>query len=464
MRLFDKEVYIQRRKELAAKIGNGVIWIMGNNESAMNYKDNTYPYRQNSNFLYYFGINQSDLNAVIDADTGEAILFGHELTMDDIIWMGEVEKLSSLAEKVGVTNLQSPEKLQSYIQEYISGGRNIHYLPPYRLEHFEIIKNILNIDFNAQKENASIELIKAVIAQRSIKTAIEIAEMEKSVNITKAMHLNAMQSTNPNLHEYEVVSEIVKTCKENNGYPAYGIIFSVRGEVLHNHHHYNLMNDGQLVLNDSGAENDMCYAGDITRTFPVNGKFTQQQKDIYSIVLEMEKESIKLVKPGITYRDIHLNANKILLQRFTELGFLKGNVEDMLTQGVAGLFMPHGLGHMIGLDVHDMEDLGENYVGYEEGQERATYLGLKSLRLARTLQPGFTLTVEPGIYFIPQLIEKYKSENKFVDFVNYEKLIPYYNFGGIRVEDNVLVTSEGYKVLGDYIPKEIEEIETLMSN
>jgi Xaa-Pro aminopeptidase len=179
-------------------------------------------------------------------------------------------------------------------------------------------------------------------------------------------------------------------------------------------------------------------------------------------VLEIEKESIKKVKPGVTYKSIHLDANKIMLERLSELGLLRGNVDDMLDRGVAGLFMPHGLGHMIGIDVHDMEDLGENYVGYEEGQERATYLGLKSLRLARTLQRGFTLTVEPGIYFIPQLIEKYKAEKKFIDYVNYEKLLPYYNFGGIRIEDNVVVTDEGNLVLGDYIPKEINEIEEVM--
>lgn len=459
MRLFDSSIYIQRRKSLSETVSNGLIWIMGNNESAMNYKDNVYPFRQNSNFLYYFGINQSDLHAVIDADSGEAFIFGHELTMDDIIWTGEVEKLSSLAAKVGVSNVQSPDKLSTFLQDQQSKGRKIHYLPPYRLEHYDAIKNILGFDYSSQKENASNELIKAIINQRSIKADYEIAEMEMAVNITRAMHLNAIKATKAGMYEYEVVGEIVKTCKSKNAYPAYGIIFSVRGEVLHNHHHHNLMQDGQLVLNDSGAENDMCYAGDITRTYPVSGKFTQQQKEIYSIVLEMEKESINKVKAGVTYKSIHLNANKILLERFKELGVVKGDVNDMLEQGVAGLFMPHGLGHMIGLDVHDMEDLGENYVGYEEGQERASYLGLKSLRLARTLQTGFTLTVEPGIYFIPQLIEKYKAENKFSEFVNFDKLLPYYNFGGIRIEDNVLVQDNGNKVLGEYIPKEIEEIE-----
>lgn len=463
LKLFNENVYAERRIKLKAEVKSGLILIMGNGESACNYDANTYHFRQNSNFLYFFGINHPDLNAIIDIENDKTIIFGHEITIDDIIWMGEVERLSSLAEKVGVKEVQSASAFQSYIIEQKSKGRIIHYLPPYRLEHFTVIQTALSIEKHEAKNKASLSLIKAVINQRAYKTEIELREMTEAVNITRAMHLEAIKSSKVGKYEYEVVGDLLNVCKSLNAQLAYGVIFSVNGEVLHNHHHNNQITDGKLILNDSGAENEMCYAGDITRTFPANGKFSSMQKEIYNIVLEMEKKSIEAIAPGVKYRDIHLCANKILLQRFTEMGLLHGDIDTMLEEGVAGLFMPHGLGHMIGLDVHDMEDLGENYVGYEEGQQRATYLGLKSLRLARSLESGYVLTVEPGIYFIPQLLDKYKSENKFTKFVNYEKLKMYHGFGGIRIEDNILVTNSGYKIIGDYIPKEVEEIEALMS-
>jgi Xaa-Pro aminopeptidase len=456
--MFSKETYILRRASLKNSIGSGKILIMGNNEAPMNYNDNVYRFRQNSNFLYYFGIAQPGLNAIIDLDADTTIIYGHELTMDDIIWVGEVPSLAALADSVGVSIVKSEESLFSTLKS----SSNVHYLPPYRAEHQTLLFDGCGIPYNEQKSRASLQLIMAVVNQRSVKTAEELTQMDLAVNITKAMHLHAMQSTQAGKYEYEVVGDILKQCKAHHGELAYGVIFSINGQVLHNHHHDNLMTDGRMVINDSGAENEMNYAGDITRSFPVNGKFTTKQKEIYSIVLEMEKSCIEFISPGIKYKDVHLLANKILIQRFKELGILKGDDQDMLDQGVAGLFMPHGLGHMIGLDVHDMEDIGENYVGYEEGQVRANYLGLKSLRLAKTLQPGYALTVEPGIYFIPQLIDKYKSENRFSDFVNYSKLEDYYDFGGIRIEDNILVSDSGSRLIGDYIPKEIHEVEDVM--
>ncbi len=456
--MFTKSVYTERREALKKIIGSGKILIMGNSEAPMNYHDNVYHFRQNSNFLYFFGINQPELNAIIDIDSNTEIIYGHELTIDDIIWMGEVPALSDLASQVGVSKVKSPADLITDLKT----SENIHYLPPYRTEHNNILLNGLGINQNEQKAKASLDLIKAVISLRSIKSSIEIDEMAHAVNITKEMHLAAMMATKPGKYEYEVVGDILQKCKNHNGSLAYGVIFSVNGQVLHNHYHNNLMTDGRMIINDSGAENDLCYAGDITRSFPVNGVFTDKQKEIYNIVLEMENSAIDFIGPGVNYRDAHLLANKILISRFKELGLLKGDENDMLENGVAGLFMPHGLGHMIGLDVHDMEDLGENYVGYEDGQTRATYLGLKSLRLAKTLQAGYALTVEPGIYFIPQLIDKYKAEAKFLDFVNYDKLTSYYDFGGIRIEDNVLITEGGREVIGDAIPKELSEVEAMM--
>lgn len=454
MKLFDSKVYVNRRKRLKEILGSGQVLIMGNNEAPMNYKANTYRFRQDSNFSYFFGINMAGLAGFIDIDNDKEIIFGHELTIDDIIWEGPVEPLSSLAEKVGVNTIKPLDELKNTIDKTA-----VKYLPVYRGEREIFLKETLGV-----KTEASVDLIKAVVALRSIKTEEEIVEMTEAVNITREMHIAAMQSAKPGKHEYEIVARILNSVKSQNAELAYPVILSVNGQTLHNHYHGNVMNSGQLLLNDSGAETEMYYAGDITRTFPVSGKFTQKQKDIYEIVLKMENNSIEALKPGTKYRDIHIGANRILLEGLSNLGLISGNLEDMLSQGVGGLFMPHGLGHAIGLDVHDMEDLGEQYVGYREGLERSTQLGLKSLRLAKELESGNVLTVEPGCYFIPELIEKYKSEKVFAEFVNYGKLAEYYDFGGVRIEDNILVTETGFKVLGDSIPKTIEEVEFVMQN
>ena len=297
MRLFDAQLYIDRRTRLCEEVQSGIIWIMGNGESACNYKDNTYPFRQNSNFLYYFGINAPDLSALLDCTTGEAVIYGHELTMDDIIWMGEIDKLSNLARKVGVTKIKEPSSLQTDIAKAKSKGTSIHFTPPYRLEHHDAVHQ-------AGLDYPSLTLIEAIFNQRSIKSELELKEMTKAVNITGEMHVAAMQFTKAGKYEYEVVAEITRICKARNADFSYGPIFSIDGQVLHNHHHANLMKDGRLVLNDSGAQTDMLYAGDITRTFPVNGKFTDRQKEIYQIVLEMEKKGIMGCKPGVYYRDV----------------------------------------------------------------------------------------------------------------------------------------------------------------
>ena len=463
MKVFDSSVYIKRRTELALTLGSGLIILLGNNDAPRNYTDNTYRFRQDSNFLYYFGIDVPGLIGVIDADTGKSLLFGKEWSMDDIIWIGPHERLQDMAQKVGVNDVRSLYDFRELIHQVRATGRRIHKPLYYRHDHKIFISDILGIHHSQLEEHISIPLIKAIINQRSYKSEIELKQMTKAVNITGKMHLAAMQATKAGIYEYEVVSEIYKTAKQEDCYLAYPAIFSIHGEILHNHHHDNIMQSGQLALNDSGAETNMKYAGDITRTFPVNGKFDQRQRDIYSIVLAMEKQGIDMAKPDVYYREIHLATNKTMLQGLKDLGLLTGKVDDMLTEGVGGLFMPHGLGHMIGLDVHDMENLGEDFVGYAGQVDRSTQLGLKSLRLARKLEEGFVITVEPGIYFIPALIEKWKSEQRFSNFINYEKLKSFYDFGGIRIEDDVVITAEGSKVLGDYIPKEIGEIEDVMS-
>lgn len=455
--MFSVQTYTERRNALKRNVGSGLILILGNEESPMNYHDNTYRYRQDSNFLYFFGISHPGLSAIINIESGEEIIFGNEFTMDDIIWVGPQPTLAEQARKVGVYRTETPEKLP----ERLKKASKVHFTPPFRYDNMFKLSEWLSIPVAGLKENASVELIKAIVALRSIKTEEEIVQMENAVNITREMHITAMQLTKAGKKEYEIAAAIHAKALEGGGDLSYPIIFSINGQTLHNHYHGNTMTEGRLVINDSGAENAMFYAGDITRTIPVSKKFTEKQKEIYTIVLKMELAGIAALKPNIQYKKIHLLTNKILLEGLSDLGLLQGNIDEMLAEGVQGLFMPHGLGHAIGLDVHDMEDLGENYVGYREGLERSTQLGLKSLRLAKELEAGNVLTVEPGIYFIPELIDKWKAENKFTNFVNYSKLDAYRDFGGVRIEDNCLVTPTGSKVLGNPIPKTVEEVEAL---
>ncbi len=455
--MFSVQTYTERRNALKKVVGSGLILIMGNEEAPMNYHDNTYRYRQDSNFLYFFGISLAGLSAIIDVDSGEEIIFGNEFSIDDIIWVGPQPTLAEQARMVGVYRTETPEKLP----ESLKKAQKVHFTPPYRYDNMIRMSEWLGISTAELKEQASVELIKGIVALRSIKTDEEIVQMEEAVNITREMHMTAMQLTAAGKKEYEIAAAIHAKAREGGGDLAYPIIFSQNGQTLHNHYHGNTMTDGRLVINDSGAENTMFYAGDITRTIPVSKRFTEKQKEIYNLVLKMEMESIAALRPDVQYREIHLLANKIMLVGMKDLGFLTGDVEEMLNEGVQGLFMPHGLGHQIGLDVHDMEDLGEKYVGYREGLERSTQLGLKSLRLAKELEAGNVLTVEPGIYFIPELIDKWKSENKFTNFINYSKLDSYRDFGGVRIEDNCLVTGTGSKTLGNPIPKTVEEVEAL---
>ncbi|MGR3812188.1 aminopeptidase P family protein [Jiulongibacter sp. NS-SX5] len=462
MKLFSKETYIKRRARLKELVGSGIIFLPGNNEASLNYADNHYRFRQDSTFLYYFGLNEAGLNAAIDCDSREEILFGNEFTVEDIIWIGQQEGLKSKSEKVGISDLRPSNSVIDFIAA--AKGRKVHYLPPYRADILNTLSDLLDQTREHISKGSSVELIDAVIQQRSYKSSEELEQMTEAVNISGLMHINAMRSAATGKFEYETVADIYQTAKAHNSYLAYPAIFSINGQILHNHYHGNQMTEGRMVLNDSGAENAMCYSGDITRTFPVNGKFSTKQKEIYDIVLDMETSSIESLKPRLLYKDVHLASNKLMISKLKDLGLLKGDVEEMVNLGVGGLFMPHGLGHMIGMDVHDMENLGENRVGYREGLERSTQLGLKSLRLGKELEKDFVITVEPGLYFIPDLIEKWKAEKKFEDFINYEKLKEYYNFGGVRIEDDVLITENGSEILGNPIPKTTKEVETTMAS
>lgn len=459
--MFKTETYKTRRKKLAGDLKSGLILILGNEESSMNFKDNVYPFRQDSNFLYFFGIDRPDVAAVIDIDEGKTTVFGDDLSVEHIVWMGPQPLLADQAGAAGVDHTASYADLGNYVSEAAGKGRAVHYLPPYRPENTIKLHEWLNIPLGEVKAKASVDLIKAVVKQANIKNEEEIREMEIAVNVSRAMHIAAMKAGKPGMTEAQLTGIVEGIASAMEMRTAYAVILSVNGQILHNHYHGNTLKEGQLVLGDFGAESKMHYAGDLTRTFPVSKKFTTKQKEIYNIVLEAEDKSIEALKPGVKYRDVHLDAGRIITNGLKELGIMKGDTDEAVANGAHALFFPHGLGHMIGLDVHDMEDLGEDYVGYTDDLKRSTQFGLKSLRLAKALDPGNVITVEPGIYFIPQLIDQWQAEKKFEAFINYDKLKDYRTFGGIRIEDNVLITDDGYRVLGKRVPKTVEEVEAL---
>ena len=457
--MFARDVYIQRRKVLRNRVGSGLILFLGNEESPMNYPANPFPFRQDSSFLYYWGLDFPGLAAVLDVDSGTETLFGTDFTVDDIIWMGPQKTLAEKAGEVGVGAARPTNDLKTCLNEAVNQGRKIHYLAPYRSENLIKIEDLTGIPLIQVCEKASEDLIRAVVAQRSIKSEDEVREIEKALDISHDMYTLAMKMSRPGLIEHDVYGAVEGVVLARGSHVSFPVIFSIHGETLHNHHHHNEMKDGDLLVLDSGAESPLHYASDITRTFPVSGTFSPEQKDLYNVVLEGQTEAIAMMKPGVLNRDVHLHTARVMAEGLKALGFIKGDMNDAVAAGAHALFFPHGLGHMIGLDVHDMEDLGEQYVGYDETVERSDQFGLAYLRLARKLQTGFVVTVEPGIYFIPALMDQWKSQNKFADFINYDKVLAFKNFGGIRIEDDVLVTGDGSRVLGKPIARTVDEVE-----
>ncbi len=461
--MFDKKTYIKRRSLLRDDVNTGLILILGNNESPMNYPANPYPFRQDSNFLYFFGIDKPGFTGLIDIDENKDFLFGEDFTIDDIIWMGPQPIVRELAEKVGIKNTGNLRKLKEQIDNAISRGRKIHFLPPYRAENSLEIERLLGISNINIKNYASKELIKAVISQRSVKSKEEIAEIEKALDISYEMNMAVMNIAKPGKYERELVGEIEGIISSFGSHYSFPTILTINGETLHNHFHGNKLTKNRLLIIDSGAESPEHYASDITRTLPVGGKFTSEQKDIYEIVLESQVYAIKATKPGKKYRDIHLKVAQVIAQGMKHLGLMKGSVADAVEKGAHALFFPHGLGHMMGLDVHDMEDLGEDLVGYDDTVKRSDQFGLAYLRLAKELKPDFVFTVEPGIYFIPALIDKWSSEKRYKEYIDYSKVEKFKGFGGIRIEDDVMITDNGHRVLGRrQIPKSVKEIEDIM--
>ena len=460
--MFSIETYVNRRTELKKLVKSGIILLFGNNESPVNYPNNGYyPFRQDSTFRYYFGLERDGLVGVIDIENDSEILIGDDIDIDDIIWYGSVNSVSDLAASCGMKKSAPMKQLQIICNEALKLKRPIHFLPPYRHDNKLQIFDLLGIHPNQQKESASVELIKAVVKMRSTKEQQEIDEIDQACSIGYKMHTTAMRLTKPGLTEKYVGGMVNGVANAYGSMVSFATIFTQHGEIMHGTPSWNKLEDGRLALCDCGAENRNGYCSDNTRTYPVNGKFTQKQLEIYKIVEECHDYALELSKPGIRYYDVHMGVCRLMTERLKELGLMKGDVDEAVKAGAHALFLPHGLGHMRGMDVHDMEGLGQNYVGFDDDIQPSTQFGTNCLRMGRKLEKGFVVTDEPGIYFIPALIDDWRAKGLHQDFINYDKVEGYKDFGGIRIEDDILITDNGCRFLGEeripYHPKDVEE-------
>lgn len=460
--MFSRDTYVNRRWSLKKYVNEGILFLPGNGQIGMNYKDNWYPFRQDSTFLYYTGINDiPDLFFLIDIDNNEEILFGNDPTPEEMVWTGAVEPLADLAEKSGIAKVRPLKELSEYLAVRKKKKQTIHYLPPYRPQLSILISDLLNVPLDQVEKYKSEAFIKAVVRQRSIKSAEEITEIEKAVNITAKMHLHAIQHAVPGKSEKEIAGELQAIAIAGGGNISFPIILTKNGQYLHNHATQAIIQEGDIILCDCGAETAMNYAGDMTRTFPAGRSFSSLQKHIYNIVLNAHNSALEALKPGVLFRDIHLLASTKLAEGLKEMGLMKGDVGEAVASGAHTLFFQCGLGHFMGLDVHDMENLGENFVGYTDDLKKSTEFGLKSLRLGKALETGNVLTVEPGLYFNPFLIDSWEKQFKHADFINYREVQKFKDFGGIRIEEDLLITDSGSRILGTPLAKNATEIEKL---
>lgn len=456
--MFTKDTYVQRRALLKQKIGSGILLFLGNDECGLNYEDNAFRYRQDSTFLYYFGLSCPGLSAIIDLDEDCEIIFGDELSIDAIVWMGAQPTLREKCAQVGIADVRPSAEIVGYLRMNASRRQAIHYLPPYRPEHKLKLMDWLGLMPSVQ--TGSVPFIRAIVSQRNYKTAEEIVEIERACDVTADMHIAATRFVRPGMYEYEVVAEINRVAQAANCELSFPIIATINGQTLHNHYHGNKVKPGDLFLIDAGAEVESGYAGDMSSTVPADKTFTPRQREMYELQNLMHTESVRALRPGIAFADVYDLSARVLVDGMKAIGLMKGNTDDAVREGAHALFYPHGLGHMMGLDVHDMENFGEIWVGYD-GKPKSTQFGRKSLRLAIPLEPGFVHTVEPGIYFIPELIDRWKAEKKFTDFINYDKVETYKDFGGIRNEEDYLITETGARLLGKKIPLTPDEVEAL---
>jgi Xaa-Pro aminopeptidase len=463
--MFEASVYSRRRQALRERVSDGLILILGHNEAPANYPDNTYKFRQNSSFLYFFGHEQhAGLAGVLDVEAGEDILFGNDVDMDDIIWMGPQPSIKELAAQVGVQKSYPLAELKNVIARAIAQGRRIHFTPQYRADNLIILEDLTGIRAAVANQHASVELIKAIVSLRSVKEACEIEQIDLACNVGYEMHTTAMRLCKPGVHEHFIAGAIEGIAASYGRMVSFPSILTVHGETLHNHVQVNTLQKGRFMVTDAGCELMNGYCSDHTRSVPVGGKFEGRQKDIYNIVLRCHDRALEIARPGVTYLSVHQEVCRTLAQGLKDLGLMKGNVEEAVAAGAHALFLPHGLGHMMGLDVHDMEDLGQQYVGYDDEIRPSTQFGLASLRMGRRLQEGFVITDEPGCYFIPALIDQWRAEGLHKDFLNYDVIDTYKDFGGIRLEDDILITPEGSRFTGEKcIPITIEEVESIMN-
>ena len=461
--MFETSVYKNRRARLKEKVKSGLVLILGNGEAPANYTDNTYKFRQDSSFLYFFGLNQPGFAGVIDIDSGDEYIFGNDVDMDDIIWMGPHPSVKDMAARAGVSKTAPFARLADCMKTAISQGRRIHFLPPYRFRNMLLLEELLGIRPALVKNYASLELIKAVVDLRSVKEPCEIEEITKACNIGYEMHTAAMRNCKPGVKEQYIAGLIEGIAASYGSMVSFPVILSQNGETLHNHDHSQILQEGRMMLTDAGAEEVSHYCSDFTRTVPVGGKFLTRQKEVYNIVLAANNKAIEIAKPGVTYQYVHLEVCKVLAQGLKDLGLMKGDVNEAVAAGAHALFMPHGLGHMMGLDVHDMEDLGQIYVGYDDETRPIDQFGTSSLRMGRRLQEGFVITDEPGCYFIPALIDQWRAQGMHKEFLNYDKIETFKDFGGIRLEDDILIIPGGSRFLGDKrTPITVEEVEEIM--
>lgn len=460
--MFSKEIYRRRREELQGRIEGGLLLFLGNSESPMNYADNCFPFRQDSSFLYYFGLNQPDLAAVIDVDEGRTAIFGDELTIDHVVWMGGLPTISERAEMVAVSDTQPRAALAEVVNAAVHAGRPVRFLPPYRADNSLLLHDLLGVAPREAADRASLDLIRAVVDQRSIKSDEEIAELERAVDTSVEMHTAAIRMARPGMLESEIAAEVERVAVAAGGRISFPVIATIHGETLHNHYHGNTLSEGDLFLLDAGAETAMGYAGDLSSTFPVSQTFSERQRTIYELQLAAYQAAVAMLAPDVPNREVHFAAARVIAEGMKDLGLMKGDIDEALAAGAHAMFFPCGVGHMMGLDVHDMEDLGEVHVGYG-GEAKSSQFGLKSLRLARELEPGFVITIEPGIYFVPQLMDLWRSQSRCADFLDFDALDRWRNFGGVRNEENYLITSDGARRLGKAKPLTIEEVEALRS-
>ena len=461
--LFSKSTYVERRNELKKLVGSGLIVLFGNNDSPANYPSNTYKFRQDSSFLYYFGLHRNGLVGVIDVDNDREYLVGDEIDIEDIVWYGSVTSVAEMAEMTGVARTAAMRELPAIVESAKAQGEEVHFLPPYRFDNQIQIMDLLGIHPSQQKAAASLKLIAAVVKMRTTKTEEEIAELERAAEIGYEMHTTAMRLCRPGITEQYIGGMVDGIANAYGCMVSFQTIATQHGEVMHGNPSPAKLEAGRLMLVDAGAETNENYCSDNTRTTPVSGVFTQKQKDIYNIVVECHDHVLEVAKPGVKWWDVHFAVCRIITERLQQLGLMKGDVEESLKAGAHAMFLPHGLGHSMGMDVHDMEGLGQVYVGFDNEVRPSTQFGTNALRFGRRLQKGFVVTDEPGIYFIPALIDDWKKNGTNAQFLNFDKIDEYSDFGGIRIEDDVLITDEGCRFIGSKrIPYHVEDVEEFM--